>query len=125
MNPANKSNCFAQCACSTASQHASARSWDRRDFLKAIGIGAGILATQPWHAMAGPFTRQDFDRLVPADKKLAPDWVRSLTDRGERTVYRGTDLEKIGMPIGGICAGQLYLGGDGRLWHWDIFNQRI
>jgi len=73
--------------------------------------------------MGGPFTRKDFEKLVPADKKLRPEWVRSLTERGERTVYRGTDLEKIGMPIGGICAGQVYLGGDGRLWHWDIFNQ--
>ncbi len=74
--------------------------------------------------MAGPFTREDFDRLVPADKKLRPEWVKSLFARGERTVYRGADLELIGMPIGGICAGQLYLGGDGKLWHWDIFNRR-
>lgn len=75
--------------------------------------------------MAGPFTRADFEKLVPADKKLRPEWVRSLTERGQRTVYRGSDLDKIGMPIGGLCAGQVYLGGDGRLWHWDIFNRHI
>ena len=75
--------------------------------------------------MAGPFTREDFEQLVPADKKLRPEWVKSLTDRGERAIYRGSDLDRIGMPIGGLCAGQLYLSGDGRLWHWDIFNQRI
>jgi uncharacterized protein (DUF608 family) len=60
--------------------------------------------------------------MIPADKKLDPAWVKSLFERGQPTAYKGADLEKIGMPVGGICAGQLYLGGDGRLWHWDIFN---
>lgn len=75
--------------------------------------------------MAGPFEVADFEKLVPADKKLHPEWVKSLFARGERTVYRGADLAKIGMPVGGLCTGQLYLGGDGKLWHWDIFNRIV
>jgi uncharacterized protein (DUF608 family) len=95
----------------------------RRDFLKTLGLGVGTLAVQPWSAMAGPFTRADFDRLVPADKRLRTEWFKSLRARGEPAVYRGSDLGLIGMPVGGICAGQLYLGGGGRLWHWDLFNR--
>jgi uncharacterized protein (DUF608 family) len=75
--------------------------------------------------MAGPFAPEDFARLVPPDKKLDPAWVRSLFARGEPSVYRGAELDKIGMPVGGLCAGQLYLGGDGRLWFWHLFNQRL
>ena len=113
------------CRCGAPDQDAVG--FGRRDFLKLVGAGAtAALAFHPWQfAMAGPFTRADFDKLVPADKKLSPEWVRSLTARGEREVYRGADLAKIGMPVGGICAGQLYLGGDGKLWHWDLFNTRI
>ena len=51
--------------------------------------------------------------------------MKALTTRGTRTVYRGAALANIGMPIGGLCAGQLYLGGDGKLWHWDIFNRHV
>ena len=99
----------------------------RREFLKAAGVGGAALLAQPWHtalgAIAGPFGPEDFEKLVPADKKFSAEWIQSLFARGEPTVYRGADLEHIGMPIGGICCGQLYLGGDGSLWHWDIFNQ--
>jgi len=97
----------------------------RRDFLKIAGAGAAAALTTGLPPMAGPFEAADFEKLIPADKKLSPEWVKSLFARGERAVYRGAELDKIGMPIGGICAGQLYLGGDGRLWHWDIFNQPV
>ena len=60
--------------------------------------------------------------IAPVDKNLSSEWLRSLTVRGTPTVCRGEDLKRIGMPVGGLFAGQLYLAGDGRLWHWDIFN---
>ena len=95
----------------------------RRNFIKLAGLGAMAALAPRQPVMAGPFSAADFDKLIPADKKLDPVWVKSLFARGERTVYRGKELELIGMPIGGIGTGQLYLGGDGKLWHWDIFNQ--
>src|SRR5665213_2756730 len=97
--------------------------WNRREFLKfstATTLGM-VFSRLP--VMAGPFTREDFDQLVPADKKLAPDWVKSLFARGTPEILRGDELKYVGMPVGGIGAGQLYLGGDGRLWHWDNFNR--
>ena len=94
----------------------------RRDFLKLAALLAAGTTLPDMTAMAGPFRKEDFEKLVPLDKKLDPDWVKSLFARGEPTVYRNPELDSIGMPIGGICAGQLYLGGDGRLLHWDVFN---
>lgn len=96
---------------------------DRRSFLKAAGLGAAAVGLTPPRAFAGPFTplRQG-DHLVPEDKRLDPAWVASLFERGERAWYSGPDLDTIGMPVGGICAGQVYLSGDGRLISWDIFN---
>ncbi len=71
-------------------------------------------------AMAGPFTKEDFQHVVPADKKLSKQWIESLYARGEPLNATGDDLKFIGMPINGISTGQVYLGGDGRLWCWNL-----
>jgi uncharacterized protein (DUF608 family) len=98
----------------------------RRNLLRLGTFAAtGSLLTRFQPAMAGPFTGADFEKLVPADKKLSASWVRSLFERGEPEWFAGTDLNHIGMPVGGICCGQVYLSGDGRLWHWDIFNHDV
>jgi uncharacterized protein (DUF608 family) len=97
----------------------------RREFVAALGAGAAAALSGGLPLMAGPLTPADFAGLVPADKRLLRPWVELLTARGTRTIYRGAELAKIGMPVGGLCAGQLYLGGDGNLWHWDIFNQQM
>ncbi|NOX55642.1 MAG: hypothetical protein GXP27_14630 [Planctomycetes bacterium] len=98
---------------------------DRRRFLQWATAAVGTMGL-PRTAIAGPFGPDDtVEHFVPAEKKLSPDWVKSLFDKGTRTWYRGEELETIGMPIGGICAGQLYLAGDGRLIYWDIFNKEL
>jgi len=52
--------------------------------------------------------------------------AQDLIERNSPEVFKGKQLKYIGMPVGGINAGQVYLGGDGQLWYWDIFNiQRI
>jgi non-lysosomal glucosylceramidase len=94
---------------------------DRREFLATVGIAA-VSLTAAW---PGTTHASEFASLIPADKRLNPEWVKSLTARGAPELYRKAELETIGMPIGGLCAGHLYLGGDGTIWHWDIFNQLI
>jgi len=98
---------------------------NRRDFLALTAAGtAGAMAGRAeLPVMAGPFEESDYLRLIPVDKKLDPKWVASLFAKGEPKVYRGESLKRIGMPVGGVCAGQVYLGGDGKLWLWDIFNK--
>ncbi|MEY3479274.1 MAG: hypothetical protein RIQ71_49 [Verrucomicrobiota bacterium] len=67
-----------------------------------------------------------WSEVIPADKKLSPEWERSLFERGAPRTYTGEALMNIGMPVGGITTGALvYLGGDGKLWNWDIFNRPL
>ena len=65
------------------------------------------------------------EHLVPGDKGFTRQALQRLYERGEQQVYSGKDLETIGMPVGGIGAGQLYLRGDGTLGLWQIFNKHI
>jgi non-lysosomal glucosylceramidase len=115
-----------QCGCNDGGCRSTGH-FDRRVFVQTISAAAGLAAWQSAsNAFAGPFDADDtIDHFVPADKKLSINWVRMLFDRGDRSWYSGIDLETIGMPIGGICAGQLYLTGDGRLVYWDIFNDTL
>lgn len=96
----------------------------RRGFLLSSGIAmAGVYAGRA-NAIAGPFKPEELLHNIPADKKLDPQWVKSLYRRGFPTRYLKSrnELRYIGMPVGGLQTGTLYLGGDGRLWLWDIFN---
>jgi uncharacterized protein (DUF608 family) len=94
----------------------------RRDFLK--------LSSQAMASFAMPLSACDFisktrlGHLIPANKMLSDKWIESLTERGIPELYtsHNDELKYIGMPIGGIGCGQLYISGDGRLWLWDIFQ---
>jgi non-lysosomal glucosylceramidase len=97
----------------------------RRQFLAVTGGAAAVVlgAGLPRAIASGP--GDSLRSIVPLDKNLDPAWVRSLYERGEpmRCTAAADELNFIGMPVGGLCAGQVYLGGDGRLWLFDIFNR--
>ncbi len=94
---------------------------NRRFFLK-LASGAAVAPI-----FLPPFARSDEAgqavNLVSADKQLSDAWLKALTARGEPEILRGDELKYIGMPVGGLCAGLVYIGGDGKLWLWDVFNR--
>ncbi|MGJ8650338.1 MAG: GH116 family glycosyl-hydrolase [Opitutaceae bacterium] len=95
----------------------------RRGFIKAGALSVAGLTFAGFPVMAGPFSKADVaNSLVPFDKKLTAQWLASLTQRGVAELLKGDELKYVGMPIGGMGCGQLYLGGDGKLWLWDIFK---
>lgn len=81
---------------------------DRRSFLKNAGaLAAGLCVAQaPLPAGAGDAG------VLHALPEGEPE--RYLKSRNE--------LRYIGMPAGGLHTGTVYVGGDGRLWLWGIYN---
>jgi uncharacterized protein (DUF608 family) len=98
---------------------------ERRKFLQNTSLLAAGIYYHSAKAIAGPFVPSPLLHNIPIDKKLDPSWIKSLYHRGFVTSYKKTknELQYIGMPVGGIFTGTVYLGGDGRLWLWDIFNE--
>jgi len=101
----------------------------RRSFIQQTGMGAaGLLTLQlPGWAksminLPAPFSSPVHN--IPVNKNLDPKWVKSLYERGAATTYLKSknELQYIGMPAGGLHTGTVYLGGDGRLWLWGIYN---
>lgn len=84
----------------------------------------GSYAEQPAVAFSNLAT-QAWSAIIPAEKNLSPAWEKGLYERGAPTAYTGDALMNIGMPVNGICSGLVYLGGDGKLWVWDIFNRNL
>src|SRR5262245_49349647 len=93
---------------------------DRRTFLKLAGMASvAALAPGPLQAVQpNPAIRH----YVPVEKKLDRRWVNALFSKGPRKPYRGRELGTIGMPCGGLAAGQVYVRGDGTLAYFWIAN---
>jgi len=60
--------------------------------------------------------------LINADKNLPSDWDKKLFDRGSSHIYKADKSKVIGIPCGGLFAGQLYVRTDGTLVYWWIAN---
>ncbi len=106
----------------------------RRAFLKMTSatamLGGGLFSGR--RLFAGDDLAADaatlYRRVIPGRKGLAAGWVRSLVvrDAPDDAPVVSADKEHlphIGMTVGGIGAGTMYLTGDGRLAVWDIFNR--
>jgi uncharacterized protein (DUF608 family) len=96
----------------------------RRNFIKKSGLATGSLLFSSGALFSKTIAPGDPVHNIPADKGLDPVWIRSLYERGAATTYLKSknELKYIGMPAGGLHAGTVYLGGDGRLWLWGIYN---
>lgn len=100
---------------------------NRRRFLKTAATAAAFFPAFGTLSQNASAETHDKDFIhpshkVPVDKSLPSDYLETLLERGFPEFHQGDALDMIGMPIGGIAAGQLYLLGDGTLGCWNIFN---
>lgn len=78
-----------------------------------------VFLSLPFCCYAQPLSE---DHRVALKKGNIKAFIGEIHEKGEQKVYRGEELTTIGMPCGGIMAGQLYVRGDGTLANWWIAN---
>ena len=111
----------------------STTSLDRRRFLKLTlgsavftGVGLRPSALLAYGSQGSLYRTLVPEGATPAAKGIDAAWLASLRLReaAEPTFTKAAnELRYIGMPVGGIACGTLYLGGDGRLWLWDVWHR--
>ncbi len=88
---------------------------NRRGFLGQLAAG-----TTAWGLAEAWASAEPLPAALPLALPKAGPWpAYPLTPP---RVYRGRHLEAVGMPIGGIGTGGVWLDGQGRLSVWQIFN---
>lgn len=97
---------------------------NRRDFLKTSSAAMALMMAGRVEAMAGPFLPEDFNQIIPANKKLTASWINSLYQRGSPLSVNNQTANYIGMPINGLGTGQVYLSADGQLWYWNLTAEK-
>ena len=90
---------------------------NRRRFLTISGSVAGAMMFAARSGTASAASAGGY-----AAKGISATEVAALYQRGNPSSYTGSELRYIGMPVGGGTCGQVYLGGDGKLWYWDVDN---
>ena len=87
----------------------------RREFMEKLALGTAALSLAG--GLASSAEGEEKACLTPP-KPLGGRTYPLTPPR----IYRGKNLEAVGMPIGGIGTGSIWLDGEGKLGIWQIFN---
>lgn len=104
--------------CCGGREHPDKRRINRREFMHTTAIAAGGMGL----AMTAGGRPVSAEAREAADEEAWRAWNEDLLKLGARRVYRGEELHRIAMPMGGIGAGQVYVAGSGKLERWQILN---
>lgn len=112
----------------SGSAPAMSDSFKRRQFLKLTAATSLSGVFLPGRIRSEEEIGSIYQNLIPARKELDAGWALSLAKRGAPRdagieATEKADLARIGMTVGGIGCGTVYLSGDGRLYVWDVFHQ--